>query len=47
VNSNPATPLGFIVNELISNAIKYAFPEDRKGEIDIEIAKEKMISLLA
>ncbi|MHC9539593.1 MAG: PAS domain S-box protein [Vulcanimicrobiota bacterium] len=28
-----AIPLGIIVNELISNAMKYAFPDDREGEL--------------
>jgi len=28
-------PLGLIVNELISNALKYAFPENRDGRIDV------------
>jgi two-component system, sensor histidine kinase PdtaS len=31
-----AIPLGLIMNEAITNAIKYAFP-DRKGIIDIEL----------
>jgi PAS domain S-box-containing protein len=30
-------PCGLIVNELISNALKYAFPEDRKGEIKLSL----------
>ncbi|WP_433763559.1 tetratricopeptide repeat-containing sensor histidine kinase [Flavobacterium ginsenosidimutans] len=30
-----AVPMGLIINEAISNAIKYAFPEDRKGEVRI------------
>ncbi len=30
---NTAIPLGLIINELISNATKYAFPGDRKGII--------------
>jgi len=33
---NSATPCGLIVNELISNSLKHAFPEERKGEINIE-----------
>jgi two-component sensor histidine kinase/PAS domain-containing protein len=32
-----ATPCGLIVNELISNSLKHAFPEGRKGEINIEL----------
>lgn len=31
-----AVPLGLILNEAISNAIKYAFPNDRKGVLAIE-----------
>jgi len=30
-----AIPCGLIINELISNSLKYAFPKDRKGEINI------------
>jgi PAS domain S-box-containing protein len=33
---NTAIPLGLIINELISNAIKYAFPGDRRGAIWID-----------
>jgi two-component sensor histidine kinase len=47
VNIDTAIPLGLMVNELISNAIKYAFPDDRRGEIVIDITKDKNeISLL-
>jgi len=35
-----ATPLGLIINELVSNAFKYAFKEGFRGEIHIEIVKE-------
>lgn len=32
-----AVPLGLIINEAINNAIKYAFPSDRKGEVIISL----------
>ena len=33
-----AIPLGLIVNELVSNSLKYAFPDDRNGRIRIELS---------
>ncbi len=35
-----AIPCGLMVNELISNALKYAFPNDQNGEIQLSL-KEK------
>jgi two-component system sensor kinase len=37
VDINKAIPCGLILNELISNAIKHAFPGDRHGELQIII----------
>jgi two-component sensor histidine kinase len=34
-----AVPLGLIINEAITNAIKYAFPDDRHGMISISLAR--------
>jgi two-component sensor histidine kinase len=34
-----AVPLGLIVNELLSNALKYAFPQGQKGEVKIKLEK--------
>lgn len=39
LNINTAIPCGLIINELFSNALKYAFPKDRVGEIHIELHK--------
>jgi PAS domain S-box-containing protein len=33
---NTAIPLGLIVNELITNSLKHAFPEGMKGEINVD-----------
>jgi PAS domain S-box-containing protein len=35
-----AIPCGLIVNELISNALKHAFPDDRSGRIDVDLTTE-------
>jgi PAS domain S-box-containing protein len=36
-----AIPCGLITNELVSNSLKHAFPENRKGEIKIELSRLK------
>ncbi len=35
INIDTAIPLGLIVNELVTNSLKYAFPGSKKGEIKI------------
>jgi len=35
LNISHAIPLGLIINEAVTNSIKYAFPGNRKGEISI------------
>jgi two-component sensor histidine kinase len=32
-----ATPLGLIINEAVTNSLKYAFPQNRKGTVSIEL----------
>ena len=36
---NSAIPCGLIINELVTNSLKYAFPDNRKGEIEIKVHK--------
>jgi len=38
INIDTAIPLGLIVNELVSNSLKYAFP-DKKGTLKVEFHK--------
>lgn len=47
LNLDQAISAGLIVNEVISNALKYAFPNEASGEIYISLkAKEEAITLI-
>ncbi|MGH2575342.1 MAG: histidine kinase dimerization/phosphoacceptor domain -containing protein, partial [Ignavibacteria bacterium] len=37
MSADTALPCGLIINELITNSLKYAFPDNKKGEIYIEL----------
>ena len=37
LNIDQAIPCGLLVNELVSNAFKHAFPQDRSGELRVEL----------
>ncbi len=38
---NLATPISLVINELLINAIKYAYPEGKNGIITIDLARRK------
>jgi PAS domain S-box-containing protein len=47
LNLDMAIPCGLIINELVSNSLKYAFPQKAKGQIFISVKKQKeKISLI-
>lgn len=41
IDINSAIPLGLILNELVTNSMKHAFPGDRGGKISISFGKEE------
>jgi PAS domain S-box-containing protein len=41
LNVETSVPLGLIISELLSNSLKYAFPDDRNGELEISIRHEE------
>ena len=45
ISTNRAAPIGLIVTELITNSLKYAFPDGRKGHValSLHIRKDRAI----
>lgn len=41
VDIDTAVPLGLIVNELLTNTLKYAFPEGQPGKVSIKLQRPK------
>jgi PAS domain S-box-containing protein len=41
LNVNTAIPCGLIISELVSNALKHAYPEGKQGEIVISFTKDE------
>ena len=46
IGAKQASPLGLVVNELITNSFKYAFPENQEGEIIISLVKTAQDQIL-
>lgn len=46
INLEKSAPVGLILNELITNSLKYAFPDGRNGEVKISLYKEGKNALL-
>jgi two-component sensor histidine kinase len=40
LDTNQAIPCGLILNELLSNCLKHAFPDEKEGEIHIELRSD-------
>jgi PAS domain S-box-containing protein len=41
LNIDTAIPCGLIINELVTNSLKHAFPEDEQGELTIKIEQDE------
>jgi two-component sensor histidine kinase len=41
LNNDTAVPMGLIINELVSNSLKYAFPGNKKGEIRVSLTRDQ------
>lgn len=41
VDIDTAVPLGLIVNELLTNTLKYAFPDDKHVKVQIKLEKQE------
>jgi two-component sensor histidine kinase len=46
VDINQAVPCSLIINEMMTNSLKYAFPDGREGEITIDFSSDGMNYIL-
>jgi len=46
LSEKKALPLAFIVNELVTNSLKYAFPDNRQGIIDVGLRTDGDVILM-
>lgn len=46
LSATTAVPIGIIANELVTNCLKYAFPDDRAGTIVVKLRRDGEIQLV-
>jgi PAS domain S-box-containing protein len=46
VSAAKAAPLGLLINELLTNALKHAFPDNRPGQLSVALGKEGSMATL-
>ena len=46
LTTEKAVPVGLIVNELVTNALKHAFPESRAGTVDVIFTRQSSLTLI-
>lgn len=46
LRTEDAVHVGLIVNELVTNALKHAFPDDRAGAVEVTLRKDSALTLL-
>lgn len=46
MSADQAVPLSLIVTELVTNSIKYAFPDERRGTISISLTRQGSVATL-